>query len=156
MTDELQTILAQLELLRRADDNLFGRGRPNWEAQRRLAIHAECCTNRGVPLIEVMNTEPRCVLVTQAAVGKSKQDNFGDDRQIWQGIGYGGQGFAWQSTFEAMAGTNLQYHLWCRHQRWYVSAAPGSLAVSGRAVWIPLDDVLHKRGHTTIRRNTDG
>ena len=142
MSDESMSVVAALELLRRADQPY---GYPkNWVEQRRLAVVAECCKDRP-PLIEVMNTDPPCVIV-----GTAEHAEPSAERKAWQGVGRGGEGFAWLSTFEAMAGTNLRYWLWCEDHRWYVSAAPAPRSVAGGAIWIPLDDVLTKRGRHVV------
>lgn len=121
--EALRRVLIHLESLRNADATLHGE-RPNWLAERRLAVYANCCRDR-MPLVEVMNTDPPCVLlaqasVSQSAVERSSEDN--PDRPRWQGIGQarGNQGFLWLSTFEQMAKHGGKQWLWCRHQRWWM------------------------------------
>jgi hypothetical protein len=144
MSDQHESfsVIAALELLRRADEPY---GHPkNWLKRRRLAVVAACCKDRP-PLIEVMETNPPCVLVGGAAHGSTAAE-----RKPWQGVGRRGEGYAWLSTFERMAGTNIRYWTWCEHHRWYVSAAPAPKAVAGEAIWIPLDHVVTKRGRHVV------
>ncbi|HYB39187.1 MAG TPA: hypothetical protein VEF72_28005 [Mycobacterium sp.] len=103
--DQLQRVMVELERLRNADANLYGQGRPHWEAKRRLVIVAACCDDRE-PLVEVMNTDPPCVLVGQVVVSGAAVIKFveGEPRRPWQGIGRArgsdSQGPVWLSTFE--------------------------------------------------------
>ena len=139
--DELQRVLIQLQLLRNADAPL--RRGPNWLSARRLAVYARCCQDRE-PLVEVMNTDPACVLLGQAAVGQSAIAKFEDvdtDRRRWQGVvdARGDQGIVWLSTFERMAECGGKQWLWCRDQRW----------------WIDPADVVSLRGEHTDVLHTD-
>lgn len=152
---ELQRAMIELEKLRQADANLHGRGRPNWEAKRRLVIYAECC--RRWPLIEVMETSPPYVLIPQARVSKKAIADADDpakraERKAWQGVGRarGSQGWVRLSTFEQMAGTNLTQWIWCHHRQWYIQETEAPNVVVGNAVWIPLDTVLTKRGRHVV------
>jgi hypothetical protein len=95
--------------------------------------------------MEVMETDPPCVIVRGAEYAEPSTE-----RKPWQGGGRGGETFAWLSTFEALAGTNIRYWLWCRDHRWYVSEAAAPRSVAGGAIWIPLDDVLTKRGRHVV------
>jgi hypothetical protein len=123
-------------------------GHEAWAKLRRLAIVAPCCKEES--LIEVMDTEPRCVLLPPVAVSQNAMTRLtdGEPRGRWQGFGRGGgpPGIVWLFTFEQMAKTNLKQWLWCRHHRFYISAAPVPKPLADAAVWIPLDDVLTGRG----------
>ena len=90
-------------------------------------------------------SDPPCVIVRGAEYAEPSTE-----RERWQGVGRGGETFAWLSTFEALAGTNIRYWLWCRDHRWYVSEAAAPRSVAGGAIWIPLGDVLTKRGRYVV------
>ncbi|WP_322859153.1 hypothetical protein U8D42_03970 [Mycobacterium europaeum] len=109
-------VLAELERLDRADAAVDGR--PNWMRVRRLAIFAPCCKEE--PLIEVMNTEPPCVLVRQVTYGAT--DPADTERKPWSGARRGDVGVVWLSTFERMAEQGPPQIVPCRHRRWRVSA----------------------------------
>jgi hypothetical protein len=145
--DELSRMAVRLEMLRRSGEH------GAWAKLRRLAIVALCCKEDD-PLIEVMDTDPPCVFVAQAAISEKAITEFVDDepREPWQGVGRdrGGRGLVWLSTFERMAGTNIRKWVWCRHHRWYISSAPARKSVVGNAIWIPLDDVLTKQGRRVM------
>jgi hypothetical protein len=138
--EELQRVLIQLQLLRNADAALHGE-RPNWLAARRLAIYAKCCQDRE-PLVQVMNTDPPCVLLGQVIYSEDALIRFVDsdlDRSLWQGAGQarGHEGIVWLSTFERMAERGGKQWLWCRCRRW----------------WIDPADVVSLRGeHTDVLR----
>lgn len=126
-TDAQLAVLAQLERLRQADKPY---GRPkNWLKARRLVIVAACCQRSS--LIEVMDTDPPCVLVGQVMVGSVKADA---ERKPWAGVRRGDQGFVWLSTFERMAEERSKQMVPCRHRRW----------------WIPANDVVTLRGRHTL------
>jgi hypothetical protein len=148
MSDDSTLAIVALEQLRQAD-RAYGYPK-NWVQRRRLAVVAQCCPNRA-PLLEVMETEPPCVVVRGVKYGKAA-----DDRKPWQGAGRGAESFGWLSTFEGMAGTNINYWLWCEHRRWYVSAAGAPSAVVDGAIWIPLDLAGIERfaGHMRAHSNT--
>lgn len=119
-------VLAELQKLDRADQALDGR--PNWLRVRRLEIVAEC--RKEEPLIEVMNTEPPCVLVQQIAYGHA--DPADAERRPWSGArraprrpgALGDKGApVWLSTFEQMAEQGSKQMVPCRHRRWWIPAA---------------------------------
>jgi hypothetical protein len=143
--EELQRVLIQLEQLRNADANLYGRGRPNWEAARRLAITAECCQDRH-PLVEVMNTDPPCVLVGQVTVSESAVTKFVNDepRGQWQGVGRAraAEGLVWLSTFERMAATGGKQLVPCRHRKGWL-AARDVVDQRGRHIATLADNMWH-------------
>lgn len=117
----IQNALLQLERWRAADAALNDE-RPHWLANRRLAILAPCCVDRG-PLVEVMDTEPPSVLVGQVSISEKAIEKFTSrqERAPWQGAGQArdSEGFVWLSTFEQMAERpGPTYKLWCRHRRW--------------------------------------
>lgn len=121
--EELQRVLIQLQSLRNADAKLHYE-RPNWLAVRRLAVYAKCCLDRD-PLVQVMNTDPPCVLLGQVIYSESGLTQFVDgdpDRNPWQGAGQarGDEGFVWLSTFEGLAARGGKQWLWCRHRRWWI------------------------------------
>lgn len=127
-SEEMQRALIELQVLRNADAAL-GDQRPNWLAARRLAIYARCCQDRA-PLVEVMNTIPPCVLLSQVAYSSSAVTQFAErdaDRDLWQGArqARGNQGLVWLTTFERQADRGGRQWLWCRHQRWWLS--PGDV-----------------------------
>lgn len=144
--EELRRVLLELERLRHADVAL--RGRPNWLKARRLAIFAECCKDRE-PLIEVMNTDPPCVLVGQVTYSEDAITKFdeGSERERWQGAGRarGSQGFVWLSTFERMAERGVGQWVWCRHRRGWI-AARDVVTQRGRRI-ITLTDKRGRTGH---------
>lgn len=111
--DEYSRVLAQLEMLRRCGD------RGMWANMRRLAIAAPCCP--GSPLVEVMDTDPPCVLVRQLSYGHTDPDD--PDRKQWQGSRRGDQGIVWLAAFERMAERRAKQYVWCRHRRWAIAAA---------------------------------
>ncbi|BBX63030.1 hypothetical protein MSAS_22040 [Mycobacterium saskatchewanense] len=92
-----------------------------WAKLRRLAIVAPCCKDRR-PMIEVMQTDPPCVLVGQLSYGHT--DLSDADRKPWAGArAYEEQGAVWLTAFEQMAERGLPQFVWCRHRRWAVSAS---------------------------------
>ena len=111
-------VLAELERLDRADAAVDGR--PNWLRVRRLAIVAECCKEE--PLVEVMNTEPPCVLVQQIAYGHADPDDT--ERKPWSSARRGDVGPVWLSTFERRAEQGKPPQMVpCRHRRWSIPQA---------------------------------
>lgn len=111
--DDYLRVAAQLEKLRNCEDLAV------WAKTRRLAITAPCCP--GAPLIQVMDTDPPCVLVRQIAYGHTDPDD--PDRKPWQGSRRGDQGIVWLEAFERMATTGAKQYVWCRHRRWAIPAA---------------------------------
>jgi hypothetical protein len=153
MSDDYSRVLGPLELLRRSGNRAL------WAKVRRVAINASCCTEVG-PLIEVMETDPPCVLVSRPVVSASAVTDFikgkprvqfnddGEVEGLWRGFGrdQSGPGIVWLSALEQMAGTNLRQQLWCEHHRFYVSSSRAPKAVERGAIWVPLNDVLTRRG----------
>ena len=126
--DDYARVLAQLELLRRSGD------RRVWAKLRRLVIAAPCCERSA--LVEVMDTDPPCVLVRQLAYGHT--DPGDPDRKPWQGSRRGDQGIVWLAAFERMADRSAHQIVPCRHGRWRVPAAD-VVARRGRHV-LPVTD----------------
>ena len=138
--EELRRALTDIEHLRRS-------GPEDWLKARRLAIFAHCCQDRE-PLIEVMNTDPRSVLVGQTTVSQTAITKFVDDepRHPWQGVGRarGGQGLVWLSTFERMAETGGKQMVPCRHRKGWI-AARDVVERRGRHVATLADNMWHMR-----------
>jgi hypothetical protein len=120
-------VLIELEQLRR--------DHRAWAMLRRLVIVAPCCPRS--PLIEVMDTDPPCVLVRQIAYGHVDPDAA--DRKVWSGARRGGQkGFVWLAAFERMAERGDKQFVWCHDRRWEIPATD-VVTLQGRHV-VPLPD----------------
>lgn len=111
-----------------------------WAKLRRLQIVAPCC--KSEPVIEVMNTDPPCVLVAQPDYSGARPDD--PERKPWAGVRHGGRKFDGFTGIErlaineqqAAAGGKQVKYVQCRHERWAV----------------PLDIVVNRQGRYVLTK----
>ncbi len=87
--------------------------------------------------MEVMDTDPPCVLIGQVYVGNSQASG---DRKQWAGVrgARGSQGFVWLSTFADMADARSKQMVPCHHRRWWIQSVD-VVTLRGRHTLTPPD-----------------